>query len=85
MRGISFIEVFIEVMIIMAIAGLILAIIFGSSDRIEKESNTPITEPNIVEVVVIEGCEYFKVQTDNIRYFTYAHKGNCTNVIHRKD
>ena len=36
-----------------------------------------------VKIVVIDGCEYI----DNMTYpgnSVYTHKGNCTNVIHRR-
>jgi hypothetical protein len=33
-----------------------------------------------VDVVTIEGCEYFIMQYD--RSMSMCHKGNCTNPIH---
>ena len=35
-----------------------------------------------VEVVKIEGCEYFTIQYD--RSMSMCHKGNCTNPIHKQ-
>lgn len=34
-----------------------------------------------VEVITIEGCEYFKVYS-SYGYFSLTHKGNCKNPIH---
>lgn len=53
------------------------------------ESNVKKKRTNIVinrgddrlEVVEIEGCEYFKCAQANFCY-TLAHKGNCKNRIH---
>ena len=32
-------------------------------------------------VVVVEGCEYFRINA--YTSYTYVHKGNCTNPIHK--
>jgi hypothetical protein len=37
-----------------------------------------------LEVVTIEGCEYFKTYSAH-RFFSLAHKGNCKNPIHKGD
>lgn len=36
-----------------------------------------------LEVVEIEGCEYFKCAQPHAHY-TLAHKGNCNNRIHKE-
>jgi hypothetical protein len=39
-------------------------------------------EPNVKEVINIEGCEYFLIQYDRSK--SMCHKGNCTNPIHKQ-
>ena len=58
--------------------------IFGCShpDQIYKDVD-PSRELNPRCVVMVEGCEYFKIYADYSN--TYVHKGNCKNSIHRCD
>ena len=51
------------------------------SNVTKKQKKRRIDHGLIVEVVEIEGCEYFKCET-HMRYYTLCHKGNCTNPIH---
>jgi len=60
----------IEVISIIAIITILLVMLFGLQNR------TPKTK-------VIDGCEYL-VSYDGDLGVNYAHKGNCTNSIHKQ-
>jgi len=40
-----------------------------------------LSDGDVVELLNIDGCQYFKCYTYNQNY-VYTHKGNCTNSIH---
>lgn len=59
--------------------------------KIESPSNTDekikAIPPNKIEVITFDGCEYliYKDEADaNSGYGFMAHKGNCSNPIHRR-
>lgn len=69
----------VEVMIIIAILGLLAAIIFGKSNQAKVISNAKTISSDMVEV--IDKCQYIKNFTTH-GYYVYTHKGNCNNPIH---
>ena len=65
---------------------LLIGVVSSCTERNVKTSPTKIViesgyDP--LEVVTIEGCEYFKTYTAH-HFFTLTHKGNCKNPIHRE-
>lgn len=46
------------------------------------ESFNPDMDLNQNSVIVVEGCEYYVVRA--YASYTYVHKGNCSNPIHRQ-
>ena len=65
---------------ILLVVGL-LALVSGCTDY--KATDYKATEKIVdnLEVVTIDGCEYFKFQNYE-GYVSYSHKGNCKNKIH---
>lgn len=39
------------------------------------------TDLNPQRIVIVEGCEYFKI--NEYTSYTYVHKGNCSNPVHK--
>lgn len=66
------------------LATLFIGMIYGCQKPTVKSKRTNIviefgSDP--LEVVTIEGCEYFRTETAH-NFFTLTHKGNCKNQIH---
>jgi prepilin-type N-terminal cleavage/methylation domain-containing protein len=85
----------VEFIIILAIIGTVAAIAIPNIKRAMKNKeyrehhngqNPPVTKVVIpdgkIEVVTIEGCEYFYQRT-YYGYHVLTHKGNCKNPIHK--
>jgi hypothetical protein len=67
------------------IAILLIGVISSCTERNVKTSPTKIVieiGDDPLEIVTIEGCEYFKTYTAP-NYFTLVHKGNCKSPIHK--
>lgn len=62
-----------------AVAFFIVAFLCGCGEQ--NKGNNDLIE-NGVEIVTIDGCQYLKWRIYGIQYYSYAHKGNCTNLIH---
>ena len=55
-------------------------LVVGCIDESSYATPQPVGFSECSGIVVVDGCEYFKVKA----YFsnTYTHKGNCKNPIH---
>jgi prepilin-type N-terminal cleavage/methylation domain-containing protein len=76
----------IEIIICMAIVGILLAILIpytcGDKKYSTTEQNENIRQEEIVNgysVVTIDGCQYIKTN------HTLVHKANCNNYTHKKE
>ena len=59
---------------------LLIVIIFSILGCETETSTSPSSKLNSNSVVIVENCEYFKVNAYGS--YTYVHKGNCNNPIH---
>jgi hypothetical protein len=70
------------------LATLLIGIMGGCTEPTVKTKMTPYAigkghsnEAEYLEIIVIEGCEYFKCFSPHSVIIT--HKGNCSNPIHK--
>jgi hypothetical protein len=50
----------------------------NASNKPFQYEQVKASDGDIINIVNIDGCQYFKLLTD-MGYVVYCHKGNCTN------
>lgn len=74
----------IEGMVIVAIAGILIALIIPAITKQNSDPSVPQRPGESYRTVVIDGCQYIEVDAGVAQCHVYSltHKGNCTNPIH---